>query len=108
MAIDLTGISGKKVQNSGEHASARVSRDDAPASPPQAGTPNATDTVSLTDMAARLHKLEAGLASIPVVDARRVDGIRLAITNGSFEVDPQEVAVKIISFETSYEMKIKP
>lgn len=101
MAIDLTGVSGGKIQNSGENSQVRVSRDEVSVSQEQTGKPRTTDTVSLTDMASRLQKLETGLASLPVVDAQRVEGIKQAITNGSFEIDTSEVAAKVLTFEAS-------
>jgi len=59
-----------------------------------------TDTVSLTDTAARLKELEMGLASQPVVDTQRVQSVQSAINDGTFEVDPDSVAEKMIEFET--------
>lgn len=61
---------------------------------------NQADTVSLTDTAARLKELEMGLASQPVVDTQRVQSVQSAINDGSFEVDPDSVAEKMIEFET--------
>lgn len=59
-----------------------------------------SDTVSLTDTAARLKELEMGLASQPVVDTQRVQSVQSAINDGTFEVDPDSVAEKMIDFET--------
>ncbi len=59
-----------------------------------------TDTVSLTDTAARLKELEMGLANQPVVDTQRVQSVQSAINDGTFEVDPDSVAEKMIDFET--------
>jgi len=59
-----------------------------------------SDRVSLTDTAARLKELEMGLASQPVVDIQRVQSVQSAINDGSFEVDPDSVAEKMIEFET--------
>ncbi len=59
-----------------------------------------SDTVSLTDTAARLKELEMGLASQPVVDTQRVQSVQSAINDGTFEVDPDSVAEKMINFET--------
>ena len=62
--------------------------------------PAQTDTVSLTDTAARLKELEMGLASQPVVDTQRVQSVQSAINDGTFEVDPDSVAEKMIDFES--------
>ncbi len=64
------------------------------------GQQGKADTVSLTDTAARLKELEMGLASQPVVDTQRVQSVQSAINDGTFEVDPDSVAEKMIDFET--------
>jgi negative regulator of flagellin synthesis FlgM len=64
------------------------------------GQSGQTDSVSLTDTAARLKELEMGLASQPVVDPQRVQTVKNAINDGTFEVDPDSVAEKMIEFET--------
>lgn len=58
-----------------------------------------TDTVNLTDRAARLQRLEAQIESQPVVDARRVAEIQRALATGSFEIRPAQVADKLLQFE---------
>ena len=39
------------------------------------------------------------MANLPVVDAKRVEQIKQAIDNGSYEVDPVKVADKLMQFE---------
>ena len=57
------------------------------------------DTVQLTDSAARLQGVVQGLAAEPVVDTNRVAAVRQAISEGSYQVDSQRVAEKLIDFE---------
>jgi len=59
-------------------------------------TSSQTDKVSLSDT---LAKLEATLAEVPVVDRAKVDAIKQAIENGSYHIDSQELARKMIDFE---------
>jgi len=63
------------------------------------GRPSTADTVSLTETSAQLRSLESSLASLPVVDTQRVEAIKLAIADGSYQVDAQTVADKLIDFE---------
>ena len=74
------------------------------ASAPQvnASTTNAagTETVQLTDTASRLRDLTQSVANIPVVDRQRVDSFQQSINDGSYRIDDQQVAEKVIGFET--------
>lgn len=71
------------------------------ASAPAAGNPAATDTVSLTDTAARLRELDALLARTPDMDPARVEALRQQIAEGRYSVDAVHVADKLISLERS-------
>ena len=57
------------------------------------------DTVSLTGTAQHLRSLEQSLASQPVVNTQRVEATRQAIENGSYQIDPNRIANKMISLE---------
>ena len=67
----------------------------------------AGDTVSLTGTAAKLRSLEEQLATQPVVDAQRVDSIRRAIANGTYEINPQRVADKMIQIDSAISDRLK-
>ena len=58
-----------------------------------------SDKVSLTGDASRLQELERQLQSQPVVDSQRVDAVRSAVENGTFEVNPERIADKMMSLE---------
>ena len=64
-------------------------------SPTQAGA----DRISLTGEARQLQELEAQLASQPVVDSQRVEAVRSAVEDGTFTIDPQRIAEKMMSLE---------
>ncbi len=57
------------------------------------------DSVTLTSTAAQLRNLEKQLASVPVVDAQRVNAVRSEIASGTFVIDPPRVASKMIQIE---------
>lgn len=59
-----------------------------------------TDTVSLTDTATQLQSLQQTLADTSVVNHERVEALRAAIADGSYEVDAGELAQNMINFET--------
>lgn len=60
-----------------------------------------TDTVDLTDSARQLKEMERGLAERPHVDAAKVANIKAQIADGSYEVDAQRIANKLIEAEKS-------
>lgn len=59
----------------------------------------ADDAVSLTDTASKLQKLEGSLASVPVVDDKRVAEVRKAVNEGTYQIDHKSVADKFAKFE---------
>ena len=60
-----------------------------------------TDTVSLTGTASQLRALEQQIASLPVVDVQRVESIKQDISSGSYQIDPVQVADKMIQMESA-------
>jgi negative regulator of flagellin synthesis FlgM len=63
-----------------------------PASP----TAEQADKVSLSET---LAKLEASLAEVPDVNIAKVEAIKQSIDDGSYQIDSQELARKMIDFE---------
>lgn len=59
------------------------------------------DTVRLTDAAQALSRLEAQVKSAPDVDSQRVEQLRAAIANGSYKVDADAIAAKLLNFDAS-------
>ena len=58
-----------------------------------------TDTVSLTDTAAQLSSLQQTVSDSSAVDKERVESLRAAISEGSYNVDATELAHNMINFE---------
>ncbi|MEA3196199.1 MAG: negative regulator of flagellin synthesis FlgM [Gammaproteobacteria bacterium] len=57
------------------------------------------DTVTLTDSARSLQKIEAAVAKAPVVNASKVAAVKQAISSGTFQIDARRVADKLLQFE---------
>jgi negative regulator of flagellin synthesis FlgM len=55
------------------------------------------DAVELTGDAAKLQELEARLAELEITDPKKVESIRQAIADGTFQVDEEAVADGLIS-----------
>lgn len=60
---------------------------------------SAEGDVRLTDTAAKLRQIEAQIAEQPVVDVKRVESVKKAIADGSFQIDANRVAEKMADFE---------
>jgi negative regulator of flagellin synthesis FlgM len=57
------------------------------------------DTVTLTDSARSLHKIEEAVAKAPVVDAQKVAAVKQAISSGTYKIDAGRVAGKLLKYE---------
>ena len=99
MAIEINNITPTKAQRSNDDTKLNQSSDQ-PAAQQETGKSSATDTVSLSDNAVQLGKVELSVASAPVIDAQRVEQLKQAIANGSYKVDAKEVADKLMQFES--------
>ena len=90
--ITQNGGQGAPVENQGNGGTTTT------ASTP-GGANNTADRVSLTGEALQLKELEAEIANQPVVDSQRVAAIRTAIEDGTFTVNPERIADKMLSLE---------
>lgn len=63
-------------------------------------TGSAGESVQLSPEAQRLQQASEKLSGQPSVDQERVAKLREAIADGSYQVDSQRVASKLLAFET--------
>ena len=99
MAIEISGQHPAQLSNAKAETKGQVGRTDPAIPKQQTGQPSTPDTVTLTDMAAQLHKLEATILAAPIVDTARVEDVKQALRSGHFQINPQRVAEKMMSFE---------
>jgi len=64
-----------------------------------ADKPSSADTVSITQSGLLMSKLEELVHSTPVVDTERVAALKDAIAAGTYEIDDQRVADRMLRFE---------
>lgn len=57
------------------------------------------DTVTLTHTAAEMLKLEENLAKIPDIDSLLVDSIKTSIDQGTYQIDPEKIADRLLAIE---------
>ncbi|GMR08795.1 MAG: flagellar biosynthesis anti-sigma factor FlgM [Gammaproteobacteria bacterium] len=110
MAIDLTGINSSIKANDAQAKDLQQNQplQTGPASDPggngeadQESAGQESDSVTLTQAASVLQDLQKTLSSLPVVDRSRVASVQNAISNGSFEIDSNRIAEKMLAFEQS-------
>ncbi len=72
-------------------------------SAPVAPTP-AVDSVRLTGEAAGLQALERSLGAAPAgIDVARVNEVRAALADGSYKVDAEQIATRMLAFEEAFQ-----
>jgi len=101
MPIEITGQTTNQLPNAKDGTALHVVPGNKTPAPSQqeTGKSSTLDTVSLTDSAALLQKMEAAMADAPIVDTQKVEDIRKALANGTYEIDATRVAEKILNFE---------
>lgn len=99
MSIDINGISPQKVHAPTDDSQLKQSVEQQPVKP-ETGKSSTADTVSLSENAVQLGKIDNTAVAAPVVDTQRVEQIKQAISDGSYEVDAAKVADKLMKFES--------
>jgi negative regulator of flagellin synthesis FlgM len=64
-----------------------------------ASATRAGDTVTLTNSARSLQKIEEAVAKTPVVNAAKVAAVKQAVNSGTYQVNAGQVADKLLQFE---------
>jgi negative regulator of flagellin synthesis FlgM len=107
MPIEITGQTTNQAGTAHEGAAVRTTRagTGSDAKTGAGSESGALDTLSLTGAAALMQKLDAAIAAAPVVDMARVNRIQQAIENGTYEIDPAQVADKMLALETALQSR---
>ncbi len=61
-----------------------------------------SDSVSITGQAGQISKLIDQMKSAPVIDPDRVSPVKEKLTKGEYQIKYQQVANKMLDFESSY------
>ncbi|WP_045727463.1 flagellar biosynthesis anti-sigma factor FlgM [Xanthomonas sp. GPE 39] len=63
------------------------------------GATAATDSLRLTGEASGLQNIQRKLAAAPAVDTQRVEAVRSALQNGSYKINPEAIASRMIDMD---------
>ncbi len=102
MNIDIKNLPTSSLKNPEDTSQVRVGRGEPSRSQQSTGSTAGQDTVSLTDTAARMRSLENTVATMPVVDSQRVAEIKQAIMDGTYEINPERIAEKMLDMEQAW------
>jgi negative regulator of flagellin synthesis FlgM len=90
MRIDLFNTAANQITN--EQSSQQVSAQNA-AKP---GQPDVEDTATLTSDSVSIGSLVSTALSSPEVRQDKVDSLRLSVSSGQYDIDPEKIAASIV------------
>ncbi|HVC31774.1 MAG TPA: flagellar biosynthesis anti-sigma factor FlgM [Steroidobacteraceae bacterium] len=100
MTNEINGLSGASTTSVGAGAPAAKTRDAVTGgSSAPAAAEAAASSLHITDSATQLAALEQTLRSLPAVDPARVTQFRAAIEQGTYTVQPHQVADRLLQLE---------
>lgn len=85
--------------DSGNRSQATADQSDQPKAAETSNSVSSTDQVSLTHTAQTLRELAEIVAKESVVDTDKVNAIKQALADGTFEVDAERIAAKLAEME---------
>ena len=102
MAIEINSLTSNNLQNVGDNSGVQRTQGNPAVSRALAGkVKSKEDSFDLTGSASKLLELESRIAQMPVVDAQHVEAVRRSLATGSFTIDPQSAADKMLAMEIS-------
>jgi negative regulator of flagellin synthesis FlgM len=103
MASKISGLSGSATASIGAGSPAGKARDavtgGSSAPTGSSSPPPVAGEVHITDSASQLASLEQTVRSLPAVDSARVTQFQTAIEQGTYTVQPQQVADQLLQLE---------
>ncbi|MBD8494767.1 flagellar biosynthesis anti-sigma factor FlgM [Pseudomonas syringae] len=101
MPIDFSRLSNSQSVGSTSRTSGAKETGKTESLPTAANVKNAGESVHLSSEAQQLQKITDKLADLPTVNSARVAELKQAIADGSYVVDSNRVASKLLGFEAA-------
>ncbi len=104
MVIDFNRLNSSSLTGNTRTSNARESAENSPSAPlntqaEPASAAKSGESVHLSNEAQQLQKVTDKLRDQPAVDKARVAELKAAIADGSYKVDSNRVASKLLNFE---------
>jgi len=102
MTIEFNNFGSSRTENLRRNSDKPVKLDTVPATDTDAlaSTTGSADSVSLSNTAKNLAQLESELKGLPEVDMQRVEAIRSMLADGSYSIDLEKLAQKMLDLES--------
>ncbi|MDH5632686.1 MAG: flagellar biosynthesis anti-sigma factor FlgM [Gammaproteobacteria bacterium] len=100
MSIDINSTNSNAAQVAANASKVQPAQRE-PADSAETGRPSTADTLSLTEAASQLQRLAKQAEATPVVDTQKVESIRQAIADGSYDINPARIAERLLSLEAA-------
>ncbi|MEN8178123.1 MAG: flagellar biosynthesis anti-sigma factor FlgM [Pseudomonadota bacterium] len=101
MAVKISSLSSGSLQGVGGGGAAERTEEASGAKSLHKTHAGSDDTISLTNAASQLQQLEGRISQMSVVDAQLVEEVQQKMATGSFRIDPESSANKLIMMELS-------
>ncbi|GGE70137.1 hypothetical protein GCM10011533_23160 [Streptosporangium jomthongense] len=105
MSVDLNGIGPGQVNTQRTTAEKSANSQNASKASPEQANAKAQaargENVNLSSQARNLKQLEQKLGDYPEMDDERIEQIRSALENGTYKVDAQKLAQKMLDMDKS-------
>jgi len=102
MVSDIKGLDARQTTGTRTRDTGAVRKDGQAAASSRSGESKAPeDTVELSGLAEVIQTAARKLAAEPAVDHAKVQDVRNAVANGSYQVDPERLARKLIDADNA-------
>ncbi|MEX0603201.1 MAG: flagellar biosynthesis anti-sigma factor FlgM [Marinobacter sp.] len=103
MTVDFNGIGPGQVNTQKTSTSKSEASQTKPQLSPEGAKAQAPrgENVSLSDQAKNLKQLEQRLDSYPEMDDQRIEEIKAALADGSYKIDAEKLAQKMLDMDNS-------
>lgn len=99
MTIEINSLTSNNLRNVGDDSAVQRTQVNPALSRVAEKVKARSDSFDMTGSAAKLRELEGRIAQMPVVDAQHIEAVRRALATGSFTIDPQSAAGKLLYME---------
>jgi len=101
MAVKISSLSSGSLKGIGSNDAVERADRTSTASSSISSNSSQDDSVNLTVTAAQLQQLESRISKMSVVDAQLVQEVQHKLATGSFRVDPESAATKLLTMEAT-------